>query len=395
MAGKARITIISEPDQGGYNDAQALGAQHQSIPGLASGLSLRRTFRACRDLILFLKTRPADLVWVHARLPVLLCRVAMMVRLWRPAHPVLFTFHGLPFGKGHRSVLGCLSGMVEHCILRFAPPLDLVFLSGEMKTRLITQVGAHIATRHRLHILPNCSDLDQQPPIGRKAGCNIVMTGRACFQKDYATAVRVFASLPDRFTLTLAGSGTQVVGFQKRIARLVPHSTFNRITFCGPVQEVGPLLLAADLFVMTSRYEGLPIGALEAFEAGLPLILKDFDGARELAASHPFALVAAFHDLASDQGQILALLADYQRQLPRSRKAIKRAWAQSFSPEVFQRGVDQLLEDCGLPLIHSAAVPDYAHDGPAQHQYHDKTSGRPAPALPPCYTDGAPSVRSE
>ena len=393
--GRAQVTLFSAPDEGGYADAQALGAQHYSIHGLASGLSPLRAVRACRALIRHLEAQAADLIWVHARLAVLMCRIAILLGAWRPVKPVLFTYHGLPFGKGHRPVLGWVSGVVERCILRTASELDLVFLSDEMKNRMIAHVGEKTAARHRLHVLPNCSDLGQLVPTRRKAGCNIVMTGRVSFQKDYDTAVRVFSSLSDHFTFTLVGSGTQTDSFQQRIASIVPANTFERITFCGPVSDVRPLVSAADVFMMTSRYEGLPIGALEAFEAGLPLILRDFDGARELAAMHPFAMVTAFRDFASDQDQILKLLADYRRQTPYSDKAIKHAWSLSFSPEIFQRRVEQLLLDCGVPLIRSEAAQGCVHDAQGRHQCRGKKSVVPPPVPQPCCTNGAPSALSE
>ncbi|MBM1555324.1 glycosyltransferase [Sulfitobacter mediterraneus] len=391
----ACITIVSEPDRGGYTEVRALGAVHHSIPGLSSGLSPLRHLQAGRKLLRFLKGQPADLVWVHARLAVLICRIALMLRIWRPAHPVLFTFHGLPFGRGHRTVLRRCAAIAERCVLRFSPPLDLIFLGVQMRGSMISHLGNPIAGRHRLHVLTNCSDLRELTPAKRKSGFNIVMTGRACYQKDYDTAVRVFSALPDRFTLTLAGMDTQTPHFQQRIKARVPNATFERITFCGPVRDVRPLLGAADAFMLTSRYEGMPIGALEAFEMGLPLILKDFEGARELASNHPFALVTPFRDLASDRDRIAELLADYQKHLPSNRAAVQHAWAQSFSPPVFQRNLHQLFEDCGVSLCAIEAASDCTRDDPVRHQYRDKRSVFPAPTPPPCCTDGAPSAQSE
>lgn len=395
MKGRARITIVSETDQGGYTEARALGAAHHAIPGLASGLSPLRHFRACRDLLRLLREQPATLVWVHARLAVLLCRIALVLRVWRPAHPVLFTFHGLPFDRGHRAILRWCSSLVERCVLRFSPPLDLVFLSNRMRASTILHLGDSIAMRHRLHVLANCSDLGQLPPIKRTAGGNIVMTGRACYQKDYGTALEVFSALPDRFTLTLAGVGTQSPRFKRKIEKSLPRATFKRITFCGPVRNVRPLLAAADAFLLTSRYEGLPIGALEAFEMGLPLILRDFEGAKELAARHPFAMVTSFRDLKADRDQILALFADYQEQTPISRAAVQHAWSQSFSPKIFQHQLYQLLEECGVSLPPIEGAPDCIRDVQAPHQYHGRRSICPAPTPQPCYTDVEPSARSE
>jgi glycosyltransferase involved in cell wall biosynthesis len=50
----------------------------------------------------------------------------------------------------------------------------------------------------------------------------------------------------------------------------------------GVVNDVRPCLYAADAFVMTSLWEGLGNAALEAMSTGLPVILYDVHGLREL-----------------------------------------------------------------------------------------------------------------
>jgi glycosyltransferase involved in cell wall biosynthesis len=53
--------------------------------------------------------------------------------------------------------------------------------------------------------------------------------------------------------------------------------------FLGQVNDVSAVLAAADIFVMPSRYEGLANAALEALGCGLPAILSDVPGLRDLA----------------------------------------------------------------------------------------------------------------
>ena len=54
------------------------------------------------------------------------------------------------------------------------------------------------------------------------------------------------------------------------------------VRFTGFVDDVGACLDAADYFVSASRYEGLPMAALEALAAGLPVGLSDIPPHREL-----------------------------------------------------------------------------------------------------------------
>lgn len=49
----------------------------------------------------------------------------------------------------------------------------------------------------------------------------------------------------------------------------------SRVIFLGDIPDSLPLLIAADVFVMPSRHEGLSLALIEAASAGLPLVVSD------------------------------------------------------------------------------------------------------------------------
>ena len=61
--------------------------------------------------------------------------------------------------------------------------------------------------------------------------------------------------------------------------------------FLGTVADVLPLLWASDIYCMPSLYEGVGIAALEALACGLPAVLADVDGLRDV---HPPSTSVAF-----------------------------------------------------------------------------------------------------
>jgi glycosyltransferase involved in cell wall biosynthesis len=63
----------------------------------------------------------------------------------------------------------------------------------------------------------------------------------------------------------------------------------ERVAFLGFVDDVPPLMHAADVFVMPSLYEGLGNAALEALACGLPAVLADVPGLRDLRSHIPDA----------------------------------------------------------------------------------------------------------
>ena len=108
--------------------------------------------------------------------------------------------------------------------------------------------------------------------------------------------------------LVLAGDGPMRAALEAHVSRL---GLGARVTFAGEVADVRPYLAAADLFVLSSvAVETFSNAALEAAASGLPVVLTDIGGARELVEdgttglvvprSDPAALAEALGSLFSD-----------------------------------------------------------------------------------------------
>jgi glycosyltransferase involved in cell wall biosynthesis len=63
----------------------------------------------------------------------------------------------------------------------------------------------------------------------------------------------------------------------------------ERVRFLGHVDNIPQLLQASDAYVMPSLHEGLGVAALEAIATGLPAVLADVPGLRDLGAYFPEA----------------------------------------------------------------------------------------------------------
>lgn len=79
--------------------------------------------------------------------------------------------------------------------------------------------------------------------------------------------------LPVRFLSVGRGSEEQVMADYHRTLGLG-----DRFTFLGLREDVLRLLMAADIFVLPSRQEGLPIVLMEATSAGLPIVATAVGG---------------------------------------------------------------------------------------------------------------------
>jgi glycosyltransferase involved in cell wall biosynthesis len=136
----------------------------------------------------------------------------------------------------------------------------------------------------------------------------VLWLGRLSSEKDPLAFVEAFARVAEPgVTALIAGDGE----FSPNVARAVEERGLDsRIRLLGWVDDPGEVLGAADLFVSTSRWEGIPLAALEAAAAGLALVLTDVAGNRDLAAagvpavlvppSNPWRLASAIDELAVD-----------------------------------------------------------------------------------------------
>ncbi len=154
-------------------------------------------------------------------------------------------------------------------------------------------VRAHRAPAERVHLVRNGVDTEVFHPGPRRAAAGrarIGALGRLTSQKGYDV---LLAALPTVLAerdveLVIVGEGELRADLERRAAGL-------------PVQLPGPMpggvavadfLRGLDLFVMPSRYEGLPNAVLEAMACGVPVVATDVAGMRE-AVGPEIDLVAA------------------------------------------------------------------------------------------------------
>jgi glycosyltransferase involved in cell wall biosynthesis len=74
-------------------------------------------------------------------------------------------------------------------------------------------------------------------------------------------------------------------------AAIADHGLERRIRLLGHRREVGGILEGADLFVLPSRFEGLPFALLEALAHGVPVIASDAGGMPEVVRDRVDGLI--------------------------------------------------------------------------------------------------------
>jgi glycosyltransferase involved in cell wall biosynthesis len=100
------------------------------------------------------------------------------------------------------------------------------------------------------------------------------MVGRLDAQKDPVLMVHAIRDLVDRgharINLLIVGEGP-LRDQMRKVAQEKGLSDKLRFLGLRGVDEVADLLRAADLFVMSSAYEGMPMAVIEALASGVPV----------------------------------------------------------------------------------------------------------------------------
>ncbi len=165
-------------------------------------------------------------------------------------------------------------------------------VSGAVADSLVRDYGVD---RARVRVVPNGADAPDEEREARAArrlreelGAGAarplwVCAGRLEEQKGQDVLLESLAEVRrhDRdFVAVLAGDGSCRAALEQRAAAL---GLGERVRFPGQVEDLGPLLAAADAVVMPSRWEGLPLVLLEALARGRPVVASAVGGVPEVA----------------------------------------------------------------------------------------------------------------
>lgn len=112
----------------------------------------------------------------------------------------------------------------------------------------------------------------------------MVTVGSVSVRKNQIEIIKALDKLQDKsIELTVVGNGES---FEQCKQYVLDHNLQEQVHLVGAQNDVTPFLRGANLFIMTSKDEGLPIAAQEAANAGLPIIITDVGGCRDLISDN-------------------------------------------------------------------------------------------------------------
>jgi len=271
----------------------------------------------------------------------------------------------------HANVMGRIAGRLAG-IQRIVSSVRNEIFGGRMRERAISVTDrlAHVTTvnsqraarslvkrgvirEDRLVVVPNilpvtvarAPDADTRrhirTEIGVEDGAFLWMAvGNLLPPKDHAGLLAAVAQLPGNSFLAIAGEGPLHSELEERLATL---GLTDRVVLLGLRNDVPRLLAAADGFVLSSAWEGLPNVVMEAQAAGLPVVATRVGGVPELVeeGTSGYLVPPRTPDVLADAMARLAALppAERERMGRAGREAVRR-----FEPGVIVAAWEAVFE---------------------------------------------------
>lgn len=282
-------------------ESQAVRVYH--IPWLVRNVSPANDARSLFEIVRLIKALGPDLVSLHSSKSGLLGRLAARIC----GVPSVFTAHGWAFSEGVPENRRKLYLMAERIAARWAQKVICV---SEYDRRL---AGRCIAGDERRLITIHNGIPGGGPEYLADPGpgypVRLIMVARFSEPKDHKLLLRVLSDMPagSCFHLDLVGDGPLLSECKELAGRLELN---NCVSFLGDRADVQELLAKAQIFILLSKWEGLPISILEAMRAGLPVIASDVGGAGEAVADRETGFLIPRGDSAALKKRLVTLLDD-------------------------------------------------------------------------------------
>lgn len=216
----------------------------------------------------------------------------------------------------------------------------------------------------RVHYIPYGVSAQPLPPRQKPQGrpiklcyCNRLQEYQKCIF-DLPRITRSLTHLKVDFELHIAGDGPDRVALEKEFLNT---EAGDRVHFLGRLRqsEVHRLMRESDLFLLTSKFEGLPISLLEAMSHGcVPIVYDIKSGIRDVITHGVNGFIIRQRDVEGFANQIAAITGkDYGKLTECSRKSRDHI-ASRFSLDRMASDYEQLFQNCleSPPLLRNGKL---------------------------------------
>ena len=259
---------------------------------------------------------------------------------------VIYTAHGFHFFKGASYKNWLIYYPVEKWLSRYTDLLITInqedydaAINRKFKSKKVVLVNGVGINLEKFQPQTEEKKLSLREKYGYNADDFILMyAGELSYRKHQNLLISVAGKLKDRIPnlkILLAGNGDLEEQFRKQIEDLSVHS---QVELLGFRKDIDNLMNLADLAVSASRQEGLPVNVMEAMATGLPLVVTDCRGNRDLVTDNENGYVVGIDDVEK--------FADSVEKLYRS-KELRQKFGEKSLENIKRYSLENVLKEMG------------------------------------------------
>lgn len=250
--------------------------------------SLTRNLHPFKDLLsllklisILLRIRPDLCSWHTAKIGAL-GRIAG----WLTGNKSVYIAHGVPFTDIPQNKGAKLYARLEKLLARLPGTILGVC---EFDCNEYRRIGV---PEHKLAKIYNGMRRQAHTKalhIRKEQPVRFITAARFEAQKDYQTlaaACEVLSQQGKAFSLDIYGDGPQ----ETSVKALFSNLSDEQVRFCGVVPDFSLALMQADVFVLSTHWEGLPRSIIEAMSCSCPVIATRVGGCAELIDGNGFTV---------------------------------------------------------------------------------------------------------
>jgi glycosyltransferase involved in cell wall biosynthesis len=287
--------VASAKDQGGsvaVEDQFKAELAAEGVPFFEIGHAMRRNpLKGGQRMRAILKIFKPDILHIHLGLGILF-RSFTFSRV-----PTVYTHHSIMFRFGK-----AMTWWFDRFVQTYVAICDKCHVMLEQKTsRPIAVIRNGISSRR----------IAKPNPARGTGSFKIISVGSMREAKNYpstiAIAARVKELLPPEhrpIEFLIYGDGDGIENMRQLTRQ---SGVADIVHFLGLVIDIPERLAAADILLMTSIYEGMPISLIEATHAGLPMIATDVGGCAEIVRHGQNGFIFTPNDTEAGAAHILEL----------------------------------------------------------------------------------------
>jgi len=181
-----------------------------------------------------------------------------------------------------------------------------------------------------------------------KDECCIMCIGRLSSQKGIDFALEAFANLCENVKnsrLILVGEGSGRAEYEMLAKKL---AITDRVTFTGHRDDISGLLLAADIFWLTSRSEGMSNALLEAMAHAKAVVAFDIAGVDEAIVNNVNGIIIPSEDTVILADASRSLIVDVERRntiAENARSHVVKTFSREKSVAVLERALMDIIKE--------------------------------------------------